>query len=488
MSEQGPNSSADFRERVSSFLANEIRIETERVSWTRDRLTALRDERLRGLLRHAMEHSPWHARRLAGVDPDRISGNDLSSLPVMTKSDLVEHWDEIVTDRRLSRALVEEHVALLSEPPDSVDASDPGRGRPPAPLLDRYLALATSGSTGQGALLVYEGEEFARMVAPSLAHSAALAREREASRPAGPKLRVAVQAAAPFHGSAVVSWLLRRPGSESRVLPPSMPLDRIVEKLNEWRPTTLVAYPSMLGLLIGEARAGRLRIAPSSVQTGAEPLLQEIAEDVEMVFGVGVENVYAATEAGMIARSRPPAPELHLHEQIAVFEPVDFRHRLVAPGLRSDCMLLTNVVQKTLPLIRYRISDEVNVLEDAGPGPWPGRRIAPPSGRVEDLFVYPREGESPAVVHWQVLLAVLAPVQEILEFQVRQTARGVEILLRLDDPDIEHARIPHRTRRALERLGVPDPIVEVRAVDEIPHVPGSSKLRRFIARRANRSI
>ncbi|WP_222598752.1 hypothetical protein, partial [Klebsiella sp. Kps] len=58
--------------------------------------------------------SPWHARRLAHVDPDTLTGDDLSIIPVMTKADVMANWDDVVTDRRLTLELAEAHLVQVA--------------------------------------------------------------------------------------------------------------------------------------------------------------------------------------------------------------------------------------------------------------------------------------------------------------------------------------------------------------------------------------
>src|SRR5947208_852827 len=109
--------SGDFavdRRRHVEALAARVPDEIGKCAWSLDRLHALRDERLRSLLRVAKERSPWHARRLRRVDPRTISGDDLSAIPPMTKADLMAHWDEIVTDRRLTLDLAESHLVRVA--------------------------------------------------------------------------------------------------------------------------------------------------------------------------------------------------------------------------------------------------------------------------------------------------------------------------------------------------------------------------------------
>ncbi len=72
------------------------------------------EERQRALcetLLHAKTNSPWHASRLGRVDPATFTEADLQALPVMTKTDVMTNWDAIVTDRRLTLADCNAHIA-----------------------------------------------------------------------------------------------------------------------------------------------------------------------------------------------------------------------------------------------------------------------------------------------------------------------------------------------------------------------------------------
>src|SRR4051812_25082365 len=63
------------------------------------RLLARRqDRRLRPLLRHAAERSPFYRDKFRGLDLDRCG---LTDLPVTTKPELVDHFDAVVTDPRV---------------------------------------------------------------------------------------------------------------------------------------------------------------------------------------------------------------------------------------------------------------------------------------------------------------------------------------------------------------------------------------------------
>src|SRR4051794_18671449 len=130
------------RQRHLRAFADRLPAEAERLAWPLERLHRLRDERLRALLRTAKARSPWHARRLAGVDVEAVKGADLTAIPTMTKTDVMEHWDEIVTDRRLTLELAEAHLERVAS-------------RGPAYLLGEYQVVTTGGSSGRRGVFVW---------------------------------------------------------------------------------------------------------------------------------------------------------------------------------------------------------------------------------------------------------------------------------------------------------------------------------------------
>src|SRR5215207_3674570 len=259
------------RQRHLRAFADRLPAEAERLTWPLERLHRLRDERLRALLRTAKARSSWHAKRLTGVDVDAVTGADLAAIPTMTKADVMEHWDEIVTDRRLSLELAEEHL-------ERVVADGP------AYLFGEFQVVTTGGSSGNRGVFVWDFEGWL---------SFGLSRDRTTlwlARHAGggaDMRRAFVAAAHATHPTSIVTRTFA--GSPqlgmSRSFPVTLPLSEIVAGLNDFRPTHLFAYPSMMHRLAGELRAGRLRIAPRELNCGAEPLVADARVQIEAAFG-----------------------------------------------------------------------------------------------------------------------------------------------------------------------------------------------------------
>lgn len=426
-----------------------------------------RDHRLRALLRHAKEHSPWHARRLAGIDPDTVTGEDLSAIPVMTKADLMANWSEIVTDGNLTLEAALAHLDQLRRGTWGL-------------LHDRYAVLATGGTTGKRGIFLFDTQRDFASLAPDIDAKGGTDRfwawQMRAAPPGPPDddrpvLRAMVYSDAPYHVSSVWRWIYG--DDDARHLRASAPIPELVTALNEMQPTALNAYPSVAHRLALEAGAGRLRIRLRRVTTSGEPLLPEARAAIQAHFGVAASEEYGATEA-YIAVWNVVNPGMHLIEDDAVYELVDTEHRPVPPGQPSAAMLVTNVWSYTLPLIRYEITDEVVLDPGPNPGPLPGRRVLRVRGRSDDWFRY-----DAVHVHPQTFRAPLGAHPSISEYQVRQTAEGADVDVVAEGGVDEHA-VAGELVAALERSGLDGAVVRVRRVAGIERHADTSKLRRFI--------
>jgi phenylacetate-coenzyme A ligase PaaK-like adenylate-forming protein len=243
--------------------------------------------------------------------------------------------------------------------------------------------------------------------------------------------------------------------------------------LNETQPDFLFAYPSALHVLAFEARGGRLRISPRRVFSLAEPLLPEIRAVAEEAWGVGVGNLWGASEGGVVGTACDES-RMHLNEDLVIVEPVDEDGRPVAPGERSAKVYLTNLFNRALPLIRYEITDEVTILDDPCPCGSAHRCLADIQGRRDDAFVY--EGRR---VHPHLFRSALSGHAGVVEYQVRQTARGARVAVRCSGP-VDLDRLGAELAEGLAALGLPSPEVEVNAVARLERGSGPAKLRRFV--------
>ena len=101
------------------------------------------------------------------------------------------------------------------------------------------------------------------------------------------------------------------------------------------------------------------------------------------------------------------------------------------------------------------------------------RRIDDVRGRSDDTFVYGGVRVNP--------LAFTSPVvrqRHVADYQVHQTRRGADVALRCLGP-VDVARVMTEVTQHLLRLGLSDPEVVVRLVEQLDRLP-TGKLRRFV--------
>ena len=441
-----------FREQMAASQATEIK----RVEEPAGVRAARRDNRLRDLIAHACRCSAWHRHRLAGVDLDTLAGDDLSALPTMTKADVMTHWDAIVCDPELTLERVTAHLETMAE-------------HGPSLLDERYLPMTTGGSTGTRGVFVWDLDDLTTHMAACQRCSGWMAARRQplATLP----VRAAVWGANAVHLGSTLAWLW---GTQIRSA--GTPVPELVEWLNDLQPDSLGAYSSVLGRLADEAIGGRLRISPVVVSAVAEPVDDLLHARARDAWGTHLINMYSLTEAPGIAVSFPGETALTLTDDIAIIEVVDETGHPVPNGVVGERILLTVLTNRTLPLLRYEVTDQLALLPDgADDRPWTGQLISPPAGRTDDWFRWPAGAE----LHPHVVRSVLAQAPSVLEYQVHQTPQGLDLAV-VGGDDIDTAALTRRLTAELDTIGLPAAAVQVQRVASLPRHADSAKLRRFV--------
>jgi putative adenylate-forming enzyme len=365
---------------------------------------ALQHERFENVVRFAREHSRLY-RGLYSHLPAGIY--DLSRLPIVTKPELMEHFDEWATDPQVTRASVEEFIA------------DPTRiGQR---YLDRYAVWTTSGITGRHGIFVHDdGAQVvytAMLIARTSRHMRSLLR--------GGRVAALVVPGGHFAVTSLVEALRKRyPIVADAIRPFSAlaPLPELVQELNAFRPTSLIGYPTLIRLLAQERAAGRLTIEPELVTTEGEWLSPSARAQIEATFPCTIRETYGASEFLVIA-SDCGHGWCHVNSDWVVLEPVDRAYRPILPGYASHTVLLTNLANRVQPIIRYDLGDSVLVRPDPCPcgSPFPAIRV---EGRREDtMYMHAADGRMVPLPSL-VLGSVAEETPGVRRFQIVQVDPG----------------------------------------------------------------
>lgn len=340
-------------------------------------------QRLRDIVAHARAHSRYYSRLYSDV-PESVSG--VQQLPVVTKSELMSHFDEWMTDPAVTRAKVETFIA---------DPANIGRE-----FLQRYVVCTTSGATGipaillhdYSALVVYNVLGYVRSLPVAFLsplRAWALVRGRA-------RLAAVFVTGGHFLGNTMLARRIRKMpwrGKTQRIFSALAPLNELVADLNTFQPVVLGGYPSALETLAHEQQAGRLHIRPVLISAAGETLTPEKRQLIGAAFGCRVGNYYGSSEAvGLTYECAKQC--LHVNSDWYILEPVDEYNRPVPPGQLSYGVLVTNLANKIQPIIRYQMGDRVAIdpAQCACGSPFPQIHVV---GRTDDILTFTtHRGES----------------------------------------------------------------------------------------------
>jgi phenylacetate-CoA ligase len=380
-------------------------------------MRALQWRRLQALLHHAYCECPFYRERFrqAGATPDDLHRlEDLRVLAPLEKRDLQERGSDMVA-----------------------------RSWP----RDDLIRNQTGGSTGTPVAFYLSRERKCSRAAATWRHN------RWAGWDIGD--RTAVLWGAPADRPQD-SWrgrlrglLLREPFWLDAGRITEETLSGFHERLLRERPAILLAYARAAVLFARYLEARRLTAwSPRAIVTSAEVLEDEDRALLERTFGCPVFNRYGCREVSVIASECPAHDGLHVMAEGLYLE-IETPDGAARPG-QVGSILVTDLLNHAMPLIRYRIGD----LGSWAEGPCRcGRglpRLRQVAGRVTDFLV----GCSGQLVSGVFLATyVVAQRPSLGQVQIHQERAGA-VCYRIRpgpqfDPAGDRAYLERETRRHL---------------------------------------
>jgi phenylacetate-CoA ligase len=336
-------------------------------------------ERLRALVFYARRHSRYIADVYREV-PEQLT--NVRQLPVMTKAEMMSHFDDWVTDPAVTKHDVE---AFIADP--SLIGHD---------YLDRYVVCTTSGSTGIPAILVHDHGALA--VYNVLGYIRSLPIFLSSLRNLGALIRGRGRLAAVFV-------------TGGHFLGNTM--------LNAFQPVIVGGYPSALEVLAKEQEAGRLQIHPAMMNAAGETLTDAVRQRIAAAFGCSVGNYYGSSEAvGLTYECK--YQQLHVNSDWYILEPVDEHDQPVPPGQLSHDVLVTNLANRVQPILRYKMGDRVTISPDTCPcgSPFPVIHVI---GRTDDILSFPTQRGATVQILPLSILTVAEEAPGVYSCQIIQT-------------------------------------------------------------------
>lgn len=390
-----------------------------------EQLEALSRRRLTRMLRTAA-NLPFYRRRLdaAGVGNDELMmelcpEQVLESLAPATKAELREAGDEV----------------LLG-----------GRVRP------EWRSSSSSGSTGEPFRVYYEPRAWAtlKILVKLRARSACGTR---------PTDRVALLDAVPPSESTI--------GTAGRVARISVlqPAERVAAALARFAPDTIYGLPSAL-LEAGQVlRSSGARLRARRIFTSGELLRPAVRQAIADAFGAPVYDVYGSSETKEIAWECP-AGGMHINADVVRVEVLDEANRPVPRGLEGN-LVATLLVNRAMPLLRYRIGDRGSLLAERCACGHPFPLLGVVTGRRADMLVL----EGGHRVSPYALTCALEQVGDVLRYQVTQLEPARLRVRAILDGEADRGQVAGRIRSVIRGEVAPFLETDVEFVDRLPAGP-----------------
>jgi len=253
--------------------------------------------RLADMVRSAKLNSRFYAELYKDIDPDNFT---LEELPTTSKNLLMDNFDDVLTVRDVN------YKQILDFTGDPAKVGQLLQGK--------YVVAHTSGTTGVRGYFINSMDEWAQtitqsLVPPAKAHILMLL-DQVATLPVRPfkRWRALSIIATGGHYLSPLAYIftprLKDVLVDLKTVDLFTPVDDLVKLINEFKPTYLQSYPSVLHTLVLEAAAGRMTHKPRIVLGGAEPFPLEVKKLMLQVWpGVLVESCTELPSA-----SRWPSP------------------------------------------------------------------------------------------------------------------------------------------------------------------------------------
>ena len=409
--------------------------------WTRQQVEGYQAQALQACREYAYAHSPFYQRFHR-----RLTDRPLHELPVLTKAMLMEHFDEMMTDRSIHLEDVHQYLAHPG-----------GQER----FLNRYRVMATSGSTGQpGVFLASQGA--GTHLTAGFARFPAWAGVTPGSKAA------IIASTAAGHMSSQIPAMVHGQLLPRLQLSASDPIETLVRQLNDWQPDMVAGYASILRMLAEEQRQRQLHITPRFIFSASETLTEETRQRIEQAWHRRPFNIYAATESGLLAAECTSHRGLHLFEDMVIVEVVDEHDRPVPPGVYGEKVLLTVLFSRTQPLIRYEVSDRVSRsrTEYCSCGR-PFALLEGIEGRAPEVLYFPTRtgGEVAVIPHMFHRVMDTVPASG---WQVVQEQDELRVLLSGASESLNEATLLDALHQALAAKGAMVPPIRLQRVVAIP--------------------
>ena len=352
----------------------ELRKNTNR---TAGEIRGLQEQKLRALLHHAWDHSPYYRQRFeaAGITRAELDTKPLSAFPTIDKAALLSHFDDLVTVRDLHQ--------------EELRRFDAEKSMDEKIYLGKYHIVHSSGSTGKPGYFVYDEAAWDQMLL-GIIRGALWGMSTGAILKlllGGPRILYIAATDGRYGGAMAVGDGVDGLHAKQLHLDIKTPLRQWVTSVREFRPNIIIGYPSAVKILGELVEQGQVDVQIKRLISCGEPLSVNMRQFLEGAFQCPVVNFYGASESLALGVEMGDGDGMVLFDDMNIIEVVD------------GTMYLTSLYNFVQPLIRYKVSDQLTLHQPAAGDRWPFTRADTILGRDEDILWFEDQNNSRDFLH-----------------------------------------------------------------------------------------
>lgn len=348
--------------------------------WSTKKLVDQQWTLFKAMVSHAFETCPYYRQKFreAGIAPsDLRSSEDINSIPTITKEEIQEHRNEMVSTNYSTESLI----------PDM-----------------------TGGSTGSPMQFYYDKDRLDSRVGATLRHN------RWAGWDVGNRAAILWGAPQDTKVPSKLKDRIRNWVQERRLILDASALSEaamadFARELIRYRPTVLQAYSNTLGLFARYIQAQKIEgVRPQGIICSAEVLTEDNRRLIEETFGCSVYNRYGCREFAVIASECEAHQGLHINVENLLVEAVNNGRSCID---EDGEIVITDLRNLAMPMIRYRIRDVGQVKRASctcGRG-LPLMQLA--GGRVTDFLVATNGNKVSGIVIATYVITNLPGIRQI---------------------------------------------------------------------------
>ncbi len=198
---------------------------------------------------------------------------------------------------------------------------------------------------------------------------------------------------------------------------------QLLAALRQFKPDNIYGYPSHLMKLAGDIHTDHLGVpGVKRIFTASEYLKFGTRKYIQQMFDAPVYDHYGSTEFKEIAWQCPHSADgggYHIHNNEVICEIIDSEGNPAATG-ESGEIVITDLRNKAMPLLRYRMNDHGLMSWEECECGYSGPGLLPLGGRSSDYIILPsREQISPYLITTRI-----EHVHGLIQYQIDQRSRS----------------------------------------------------------------